>query len=109
MKKVFLLLSASLTLVCLYPQQGNAESREEKQSRLDTACESGRQKKLAPLREELVEECVARKQRSSREDCEQFHENYGARSGQRPALFYDLPECMEAFDFQRSIRSSDSP
>jgi len=82
------------------------ESREDKQARLDAACEVVREKKLVPMRKGFVEECVANKEQPSRKDCERFYADYGGRMGGRAPLFYDLPECVTAFEFQQGARSS---
>lgn len=78
--------------------------REAKQAQLDAACEQAREQHLAPLREEFIEECVREEQFSTREECETFYADYGAQSGKRAPLFYDLPECVEAFEHQNSQR-----
>lgn len=79
-------------------------NRDQKQAELDAACEAAREAKLAPLREKFVEECVKNKEQPDRGSCEVFYSDYGAQSGNRAPLFYDLPECVEAFDFQNSQR-----
>lgn len=104
MKYLILLL---LTLTLITPALAK-ESRQQKQARLDGACEVARQKKLAPIRKQFVEECVAKKELPNREACEKFYADYGARTGGRAALFYDLPECVTAFEFQQGVRSRDS-
>lgn len=80
------------------------ESREAKQAQLDNACEVERQKKLAPMRKQVVEECVANKELPNRGECESFYASYGERTGRKAALFYDLPECVTAFEYQQSVR-----
>ena len=107
MKKTQVFLSILLMLLVASPALAK-ESRQDKQGRLDGACEVERQKKLAPLRKQFVEECVANKERPSRKDCERFYADYGQRMGGRAPLFYDLPECVEAFEYQQSARSSGS-
>ena len=57
-------------------------------------CASARAEKLAPLRQRYIDECVRGRGR----------DRYGDRSGTRPPLLYDLPECVEAFDYRRSYR-----
>ena len=76
-----------------------ARWEESKQKELDAVCEQAREKVLAPLRQQFVEECVAEKQQPDRASCERFYADYGARSGGRAPLFYDLPECEEAFNY----------
>lgn len=75
------------------------DKRAIKQKQLDEACELARERKLAPLRKKFVAECVE-KQKKKRDYCEEFYSDYGVRTGNRPPLFYDLPECVTAFDFR---------
>ena len=93
----FILLLSNVT--------ADEKDRDAKQKELDTACDTTREIKLAPLRQEYVEECIE-KQKKSRADCERFYSDYGNRTGNKAALFYDLPECVEAFDYQKSYRQA---
>ncbi len=70
---------------------------------LNAACEAARERKLAPLRAQYIEECVT-KQGKERDYCQRFYADYGRRSGKRAPLFLDLPECVEAFEFQKAHR-----
>lgn len=79
----------------------SGNQQEGKQAELDQACEMARQKKLAPEREKYIEECVAKKQKPDRAACERFYADYGNRSGNRAPLYYDLPECVKAFEHQK--------
>ena len=106
MMKKFLLIALSLFL--LGPALAK-ESRDEKQAKLDAACETAREKKIAPIRNKYIEACVAKKEQPSREACERFYADYGGRMGGRAPLFYDLPECVKAFDYRQSARESGSP
>jgi hypothetical protein len=100
--KVLVLIVLTLMLASpLFAKQ----TREQKQVELDSACEVARQKKLMPIREGFVEECVANKEKPDREHCERFYADYGNKMGGRAALFLDLPECEAAFEFNRSDRS----
>ena len=107
MKKPHILISVILLSLLVTPVVAK-ESREDKQARLDRACESVRQKKLIPMRKEIVDECVANKERSSRKECERFYADYGERMGGRAPLFFDLPECVTAFEFQQGVRQRNS-
>ena len=95
----YLLLAVTL-VSCLIAAPVNADDRKARQQELDAACESARQEKLAPLREKYIRECVE-VQGKDQEYCERFYRDYGERSGNRPAFFYDLPECEEAWAFKR--------
>ena len=106
MKKIYCLLSVVLVLLVFTPAVAN-QSREDKQAKLDAACEVARQKKLTPMKEKFVGECVANKELPSREECVTFYADYGNRMGGRAPLFYDLPDCVTAFEYGQSSRSSD--
>lgn len=100
MKNLKVLLSILLIALLINPALAG-ESREEKQARLDSACETARQEKIAPLRQQVIEDCVANKELPSRQECERFYAPYGERTGGKAALFYDLPECVTAFEFNQ--------
>ena len=101
MKKIILIV---LILLLVDPVLAKKkESREEKQARLDAVCEVEREKMLVPMRKEYVAECVTNKEKPSLEECERFYADYGARMGGRAPLFYDLPACVTAFEFQQGI------
>jgi hypothetical protein len=80
--------------------------REQQQAELDAACEAAREKKLAPLRKQFVEQCVRNQEQPDRAACEVFYSDYGGRAGDRAPLLYDLPECVKAFEYQTSERQS---
>jgi len=98
------LISIALALLLSSPVLAK-QTHEQKQAELDNTCEVARQKKLAPMRQGFVDECVANKEKPSRSDCERFYADYGNRMGGRAPLFYDLPECVTAFEYNRSDRS----
>lgn len=79
--------------------------RVTKQKELDKACEVAREKRLAPLRQRYIEECVEQ-QKQDRAYCERFYSDYGAQSGNRAPMFYDLPECVTAFEYRNSQRGA---
>jgi uncharacterized protein YgiB involved in biofilm formation len=93
-------LTTFLILLAASPSLAD-EARDAKQARLDAACEAARQEKLAPLRQKYVDECVASKELPSRQECERFYADYGERTGRKAPLFYDLPACVTAFNFQQ--------
>jgi len=94
-----------LSCIALFSAPGVVAGEEDqvtKQRQLDEACESAREEKLAPLREKYIEECVEKQLRkeNARAYCERFYSDYGSQSGRQPPLFYDLPECIEAFEYR---------
>lgn len=103
---ISIFISLVLTLLIMEPVAAK-QSREEKQTQLDAKCEVARQKKLLPMREQFADQCVANEELPSREECQRFYADYGNRMGGRAPLFYDLPECVAAFDYRQSARSPD--
>ena len=90
MKNMQVLLIVVFISLLINPARAK-ESREDKQARLDAACEVERQKKIAPMRKKVTEDCVANKELPSRSECERFNADYGERMGGRAPLLYDLP------------------
>ena len=83
---------------------GDDRDRAIQQAQLDAECEAARERKLAPERQQYLEECVRNKMKENREACERFYSDYGAETGTRLPLYYDLPECVSAFEFRNSYR-----
>ncbi|NNK37682.1 MAG: hypothetical protein HKP03_04335 [Xanthomonadales bacterium] len=104
MSRFTVMISVVLAL-SLVAVDGMADrNRDRKQAELDAACEAAREKKLAPMRAQYIEECVKNREQPDRRSCEVFYSDFGAQSGNRAPLFYDLPECEAAFDFQNRQR-----
>jgi len=96
------LIMLSMAAPAVSQTRAEEKAKEAKQAELDVACEVARQEKLSPLKARYVEECVEKEQRPDRESCERFYADYGNRSGKRAPLFYDLPECVTAFEFRKN-------
>lgn len=105
--KTALLFVLSLALSYSVAAGETEEQRKARQAELDAACERARQEKLAEVRARYTEECVAKGQRPDRASCERFYADYGESSAQGAPLFYDLPECVAAFEYRRSYRRAD--
>ena len=95
-----------LLLVISLPLQA-----KDKQQQLDAACEAAREAKLAPEREQLIQECPAQFDKSL-DECRDFYRDYGAalmRQGEivRAPLYYDLPACEAAFEYRKRYRRPD--
>ena len=74
------------------------------------ACQRERQRQIAPLREEAIEDCVNRRMHS-REECERRNRNFGERMRNadgttRPGLFWNLPLCKQADAADRYFRAN---
>ena len=74
------------------------------QAALDAACEAARQEKIAEDQAFLVEECIEKKFKKDRAACERFYSDHGNQAGGRAPLYYDLPECVEAFEQRKARR-----
>jgi len=104
MKKLGIALTCVLILSLSNDAVGETD-RVTKQKELDKACEVAREKKLTPLRERYIAECVDKWKKDSAY-CERFYSDYGARMGNRAPLFFDLPECVAAFEYRNSQREA---
>jgi len=81
--------------------QTDEDLRRSRQAELDRACEAARQVALAPRRQEIYEECINRPDKEE-DVCRRDANGYnGNRIGGTP-MYYDLPECEEAFDYRRT-------
>ncbi len=95
-------------------QETNTEKLDESLSleELDRHCEKAREEKIAPLREAAIEECITNprlRNPNPEEDCQRFYKNFGTGvvvgvSVGTPAKFYDLPECVTAFEARKKNR-----
>ncbi|MFN3564565.1 MAG: hypothetical protein ACK4V1_01075 [Burkholderiaceae bacterium] len=85
-----------------------SEAEFKRLDELDRRCEAARLAKLAPIRAELIDRCV-RIDKRPRETCASEFAHYGdtkaAAHGKAIAgLFYDLPECVAAFEARQKYR-----
>ncbi|MGB0938112.1 MAG: hypothetical protein ACPGTQ_11695 [Colwellia sp.] len=96
------LLTAITCVLVVY--SGVATADRAKLAKLDKACEKQRDIKLAPLRSKIAKECVETTSKG-KEVCEKESQDFnGNRVGRNP-MFYDLPECVKAFEYQKSLAS----
>ena len=101
-KLILLILTSFLIINNTAYAAPKDKQRKEKQLKLDKSCEIAREKKLAPERKKYVKECVSKGQ--TKKYCKNFYKDHGARAGYRAPLYYDLPECVKAFDYSQSYR-----
>jgi hypothetical protein len=100
-RELLIAAAALLSLSSAAASETDEALRQARQAELDRACEAARQVALAPRRQEIYEECINRP--GKEEDvCRKDANGYnGNRIGGTP-LFYDLPECEEAFEYRRT-------
>lgn len=87
-------------IVCV----GAERNRESTQRRLDAECETARERRLVPERVRLIDDCVREKFLENRKECERYYADYGGQYGRGAPLYYDLPECVRAFEFRESFQ-----
>ena len=93
------LLILFLLTPAIFSGSASAGDSQGKQAELDAACEAARQVALAPRKADIYQECID-KFKKNPEVCEQEADGYnGNRVGGSP-LFYDLPACEAAFEYQ---------
>ncbi len=100
---------AAIALLAAAPTvSAQSEVELKRLDELDRKCEAARAVKLAPIRAELIDRCV-RIDRRPRAACEDEFANYGdtratAQGKAVAGLFYDLPECVAAFEARQKYR-----
>ena len=102
MKSIYIFLCISFLLCNLAIAD---DERQLKKQQLDAICEKARLRKLIPARQEQINECVA--EGKDRGKCQRFYSDYGDATATRGPLFYEIPECVEAFEYRNSYRSTD--
>jgi hypothetical protein len=79
---------------------GESEAdRSQKQMELDRKCEDARQIALAPLKQEVFQECLEKNKDEL--VCKNEADEYDGGRPNRGPMFYDLPECEIAFDYKK--------
>jgi len=82
---------------------GGVLASEPSLDQLRQRCDAAREVKLAPLREQAIQECVSRPRSTrTRAQCEEFYRDFGQGGGTvgggfRAPMFIDVPECQEYF------------
>ena len=86
-------------------------SQEKSLQELERQCEEAREKLIAPLRQEAIEQCIESRQSSRsrqdpREHCENFYRDFGeagrTQTGHfRQRMFHDIPECQAFYEAER--------
>lgn len=71
-------------------------------------CQDQREEKIAPLREEAIQRCVA-DDRGDRAYCERYNATFGNAvalpgGGAYPGLFWDLPICVQAVEAEKYFK-----
>ena len=82
------------------PSTHQARMQKMSADQLDALCESEREKRLRPERERLIKKCIQSGNKQA-EWCRNYYADYGDAvrldpAHVRPALYYDLPECVAA-------------
>ena len=76
---------------------------------LKQQCDEAREKLIAPLRKQAIDECIAKKVKSASE-CEKFYADYGEggatkSGGYRQRMFHDIPECQSYYSAEEKLKT----
>ncbi len=94
----------SLVVLLVASAAGAAQQSDaERQAELDRRCEEARAVKLAPIREDVYEECLEKKQGDAAY-CRRFADGYNGNRDKGAPRFYELPACEAAFAFRNRAR-----
>ena len=73
---------------------------QDNQAEHDRSCEYARAKALAPLKKAVYKECLEKGKEES--VCKSEADDYNGNRVGRGPMFYDLPECVEAFNYKKN-------
>jgi len=76
------------------------DRRQARQAELDRECETARQAALQPKRENIYQECI-NKFKKEEGVCQSEANAYNGYRISGAPLYYDLPECVQAFDYRK--------
>ena len=76
------------------------DRRQARQAELDRECETARQAALQPKREDIYQECI-NKFKKEEGVCQSEANAYNGYRISGAPLYYDLPECVQAFDYRK--------
>ncbi len=83
----------------------NVALAEATTTELRAICDAEREKLIAPLRQQAINECNKEK-RNTKEYCERFYADFGAaiqsQQGFRQRMFHDIPECLALYDAENN-------
>jgi len=89
-----------VVLMILYSSVILANAKKNEQAKLDKACESARQKALAPRKKEIYQECLT-KFKKDKSICQRQADAYNGNRIKGAPMFYELPACVKAFEFKK--------
>jgi len=80
---------------------------QEEVEKLRQQCETAREKHLAPLRKDAIEECISQKVKTP-EECKQFYADFGesgiTQGGSfRQRRFHNIPECQPYYEAEKKL------
>lgn len=108
MKKPAISLCVCSALLLGMPQASSANKKGEEEAlvqemhALNLECEKARARKLYPVRLKIYEECKA--QGKSEQYCDGQAAEYDGARVTGADRYYELPECVAAFEFSKAHR-----
>ncbi|MBT8120780.1 MAG: hypothetical protein KJN89_13785 [Gammaproteobacteria bacterium] len=98
----------------VFPMMSMAHSLQD----LERQCETARERYIAPLRQDVINQCIAdresgnrgsRSSRDARQHCERFYADFGQggttqQGGFRQRMFHNIPQCQAFYDAERAAR-----
>ena len=90
-----------------------ANAQEPSLQQLQQRCEQAREMRIAPLRQDAIDECITNnpRRRNVEDYCQRFYSDFGqggvTQTGhRRQPMFNDLPECQEYREAESQSRDS---
>ncbi len=107
MKRTPVLAVLAPVLLMLAPVAMTADLTRADVDKMLAECNDMREEKLAPIRKEKTDNCIASKEMEP-ERCRDYYRTYGAvrhvGGMPRPGMFSDLPVCQRAYQAERTYK-----
>ena len=99
------LMLAFSWLLILFLSDAAAMGKEDAATeKLLATCKAKVETKLAPKRQNRIDECVENKEKKDRASCERYYKDYAVREIIRTQMYREVSECVEYEKQKKSAR-----
>jgi len=105
MRKITIRICVGITCALFSYFSFAEEITRQQLEELKQQCQSERERNIAPLKEQAIEDCINKEQKEQ-DYCGRYYRNLGEgpAGGTPPGLFWGLPVCDRAFKAEKYFR-----
>lgn len=98
-------MSILLLIISTHSFAEVSATQMDKLLKLNIACEQDRQAKLKDRKKDIYQECIHHFKKSE-EVCQDEAQGYNGQRKNGAPLFYELPSCVKAFEFKKTLKEN---